>query len=64
MIFSYNPGMSQFKTKKLNHTPVAKIQDTVTTIATPTNPKKKVRKIIGTLLVVLTLVFGVNYAVQ
>ncbi len=64
MIFSYNLAMSQFKTKKLNHTPVKKIQDTATPIAIPANPKKKVRKIIAIMLVILALVFGINYAVQ
>ena len=56
--------MSQFKTKKLNHTPVKKIQDTAAPIITPINPKKKIRKIIAITLVILALVFGINYAVQ
>jgi hypothetical protein len=64
MIFSYNHAMSQFKTKKLNHTPVKKIQDTTATITMSTNPKKKIRKIIAITLVILALVFGINYAVQ
>ncbi len=56
--------MSQFKTKKLDHTPVKKIQDTVLAPLTPTDPKKKIRKIIAGLLVALAVVFGINYAVQ
>jgi hypothetical protein len=56
--------MSQFKTKKLNHTPVKKIQDPVVDNITHTDPKKKIRKIIASFLVVLALIFGVNYAVQ
>ncbi len=64
MIFSYNPAMSQFKTKKLDHTPVKKIQDALLAPLTPTDPKKKIRKIIAGLLVALAVVFGINYAVQ
>ena len=64
MIFSYNPAMSQFKTKKLNHTPVKKISDAVVEPLIPTDPKRKIRKIIASFLVVLALIFGVNYAVQ
>jgi hypothetical protein len=56
--------MSQFKTKKLNHTPVKKIKETSAMPIIPADPKKKVRKIIASLLVVLTLIFGINYAVQ
>ena len=56
--------MSQFKTKKLNHTPVKKISDAVVEPLIPTDPKRKIRKIIASFLVVLALIFGVNYAVQ
>ncbi len=64
MIFLYNPAMSPFKTKKLNNTPVKIISDAVMVPVTPTDPKKKTRKIIASILVVLALIFGVNYAVQ
>ncbi len=56
--------MSQFKTKKLDHTPVKKIQDAIVAPLTPTDTKKKIRKIIAGLLIILAVVFGVNYVVQ
>ena len=56
--------MSQFKTKKLNHTPQKKTQDPLTDNIIPTDPKRKIRKIIASIIVILALVFGINYAVQ
>jgi hypothetical protein len=56
--------MSQFKTKKLNHTPAKKAQEAPITTLAPTDSKKKVRKIIAGFLIILALIFGVNYAVQ
>ncbi len=56
--------MSQFKTKKIHHTPTKKIQEMPVISITPTDSKKKVRKIIASFLIVLALIFGINYAVQ
>lgn len=56
--------MSQFKTKKIHHTPTKKIQETPVISIIPTDSKKKVRKIIASFLIVLALIFGINYAVQ
>jgi LCP family protein required for cell wall assembly len=56
--------MSQFKTKKLNHTTTSTIQNPVVANITTTDPKRKIRRIIAGFLIVLALVFGVNYAVQ
>ncbi len=56
--------MSQFKTKKLKHTLAKKIQETPIITLVPIDSKKRVRKIIAIFLLVLSLIFGVNYAVQ
>ncbi len=56
--------MSNFKTKKLTHTKIKEIHETDSIAPTPSNPKKKIRKVIAVVLVLLGFIFGINYIVQ
>lgn len=63
MIFFYTHVMTNFSTKKLNHTPVKRPENSpITTDVQQT--KKRTRKIIAVVLVLLGCIFGINYIVQ
>ncbi len=56
--------MSQFTTKKIHHSSAKKSPATETPIWEHLPSKKKVRKIIGITLIILSLITGIGYAVQ
>lgn len=55
--------MTNFSTKKLNHSTVKK-QETLPPIADLQKTKKRTRKIIAIVLILLGCLFGINYVVQ